>query len=561
MRIYKVGAVALMLFFKSMLQLHAQATFPVVWESKFDNEADYLKYTTMDGKYVIGTTKQDVCVLDGTTGKKIWMKTYLELTGNKKAKDQEVNEDAGVIMMISTQTGNDKLFCVDLQTGNKVWENTNYNGIQLSDVIYVKETKTFVVVLDKGLVFIDALTGVEKGTVEGIRGVPGRWVYLPEKKQFIILCYQVNGLKAIADGLQNTILCIDADQMKVVWKTKFTGVVEIKRYAVNTFSVFSWAAVGVSKGIGSSNILVDMYSYKDRLIVVFGGLKVYDINSGNLQWQVEYDVSLNRGLAGSTQMYGAVADPYFTDQFVYVAAFEKGRDKSIRKYDMANGKLIWETPIDGRKVIIPNLLLVDGKLVLQIGGYVNIQGSQTGQYGTTYFSKWEWQGPFGLKAFDESTGKLMWQTEKFDDRITNIMQIGNNLYVADKTHLYSVNLQTGANNFEVETKPAKVGEPCFVFSNQNDICLFTENGIIAYTPDGKFKYAYKIKDLNIDGSVQYGNTYYLKNEDGLFAVDLNTGKETGKYEYMKDFKYGFKENGKSLFLLGEKKVLKYSLSN
>ncbi len=549
----------LSLFMLASVALFAQATFPVAWESKFENEPEYMRYTTPDGKYVIGTTKEDVCVLDGTSGKQIWLKTFMDMAGVKKAADQQVLDEAGVLMFISKQKGNDELFCIDLKTGNKLWANESFNGIKLNDVIYVAETNSFVVVLDKGLVFIDSKTGVEKGSVGGITGVPGRWVYVPEKKQFVIMCYQVNAFKAIGSGFTNHLLCVDVENMKTVWQTTFKGVVEIKKYASSTFSVFQWVAVGVNKGIGSSNVLVDMYTYQGKVIVVFNGIKVFDLASGNKIWEIEFDLSLNRGMAGSTQMYGAVADPLFTEKYVYVTSFEKGRDKALIKYDMSNGTKIWETPIDGRKVIIPNIVLVNGVIVAQIGGYVNLQGEQSSSTGTTYFSKWEWQGPFGLKGYDEATGKLLWETEKFDDRITNVLPIGDNLYVADASSVYSVNVKTGANNFMTETKGTKTGKPFFIFDYNDKINLFCDNGMSSYSSTGALNYAYKLKDVDMDGSELFDNIYFLKNGDGLFAINLENGTETGKYEYMKGMKYGFKEEGKSLFLLGEKKVLKHTL--
>ena len=42
------------------------------WQSKFDNGADFIRYESKDGKYIIGTTKKDACVLDGHTGKTLW---------------------------------------------------------------------------------------------------------------------------------------------------------------------------------------------------------------------------------------------------------------------------------------------------------------------------------------------------------------------------------------------------------------------------------------------------------------------------------------------------------
>ena len=536
--------------------LRAQSTFPQAWESKFDNEADYMKYTTLNGEYVIGTTKENVCVLDGATGKQLWSKTFMDLTGVKKAGTQQVLEDAGMLMFISNQNKKDQLFCVDLKTGEKLWSNGNYNDIDLNNVIYIAQVNAFMVILKKGLVLIDAKTGVEKGAVDGITGVPGRWVFLPEKKQLVVLCYQVNSLKAIGSGLQNHILCIDLDKMSTVWKTTFKGVIEIKRYASRTFTGFDWALSGVEKGIGSGNVLVDLYTYHNKLVLVYNGLKVLDLNSGNKIWEVEYDVSLSRGLGGSAQMYGAVASPYFTEKHVYVASFEEGRDKSMKKYDLETGTLLWETPVAGRKVIIPSLALVNGVLLAQIGGYVNLQGEANG----AAFSKWEWQGPFGLKAFDGEDGKLLWESEKFDDRITNVLPVGNSLYVADASSLYSVDVKTGKNNFTSPMKETKTGKPVYLFAHEQNPYVFAEGGLSRFSNTGSLSFAYKLKEPFMANCEQIGNTYFLANDDGLFVLDMKDGKERGKYEYLKGFRYGIKQEGTSLFLLGEKKVMKHNLN-
>ncbi|HMJ71130.1 MAG TPA: PQQ-binding-like beta-propeller repeat protein [Cyclobacteriaceae bacterium] len=551
----KKNVVLIFLLLAMVAQLSAQSTFPKAWESKFDNDADYMKYTTLNGEFVIGTTKENVCVLDGKTGTQLWSKSFMELTGVNKAGTQQVLEDAGMLMFISSQNKKDQLFCVDLKTGTKLWNNANYNDIDLNNVIFLPQVNSFMVVLKKGLVLIDAKTGVEKGAIDGITGVPGRWVFLPEKKQLIVLCYEVNSLKAIRSGLQNHILCIDLEKVSTVWKTTFKGVVEIKRYASRTFTGFDWVLAGVEKGIGSSNVLVDVYTYNNKLVVVYNGLKVFDLGSGNKVWEVEYDVSLSRGLAGSAQMYGAVADPFFTEKHVYVASFEAGRDKSIKKYDMETGKLIWETPVAGRKVIIPSLALVNNVLVAQIGGYVNLQGEANG----AVFSKWEWEGPFGLKGFDGETGKLLWETEKFDDRITNVLPVDNALYVADASNLYSVDVKTGSNNFSSPMKGSKTGKPLYLFAWDKKPFVFAEGGLASFTSSGSLAFAYKSKDPYINDSEQYGSTYFMANDDGLYTIDLKDGTEQGKYEYMKGVRYGIKQDGKSLFLLGEKKVTKHTI--
>ena len=103
-----------------LTSVFSQATFPVQWESKFQNDADYWHYTTDDGKFVIGTTKKEVSVLNGADGKPIWNKSFQEIAGVKEAKSQNIIEESEALLFISKQRGNDELFCVDLKTGKVI---------------------------------------------------------------------------------------------------------------------------------------------------------------------------------------------------------------------------------------------------------------------------------------------------------------------------------------------------------------------------------------------------------------------------------------------------------
>ncbi len=540
-------------------QADAQATFPKVWESKFPFKADYLRYTTLDAAYVIGSTTTEICVLDGANGNLLWRKTFVDLTGVKKSKQQEILDEAGMILLVAEKSGNDVVFCLDIKTGNKIWENTNYNGIDIGNISYLGEVNSFMIVMKKGLMFIDAKTGNEKSYVEGIAGVPGRWVFNNKERMIYIFCYQVNALKAIASGLKNYLLCVDMDKMALRWKTEVQGVVEIKKYASATFSPVNWAVGGIEKGIGSGSVLVDLYTYNDKVFLVCNGLKVYNRSSGNLLWKVDYDLSLNRGLGGSTQVYGAVAAPFFTADAVYLTSFASvGRDKSLIKYDMETGTIIWESSVDGRKVIMPNISLVDGIVVVQIGGYVNLQGEQKSSTGTTYFSKWEWEGPFGLKGFDAQTGKQVFATEKFKGRITNIDIIANKLFVADEANLYHIDLKSGAPLYTLAVAKLKMGKPNFIETTNNKLLVFAENGLIATDASGAVQYSVVAKVLDANASEQYDNIYFLKSDANINAIDINTGKSIGTYKYAKGFRYGIKENGKTFMMTGEK-VIRYKV--
>jgi outer membrane protein assembly factor BamB len=551
----KTAAILLTMFFTSYI--FAQANFPVQWESKFENDADYWHYSSEDGKFVIGTTKKEVSVLNGATGNPIWKKSFLEIAGVKEAKSQNIVEETETLLFLSKQKGNDELFCVDLNTGNKLWSNNQFNDIDLNSIIFIHEAGCYVVLQKNGLSFIDEKSGESKGSMEGIKGVIGKYAYIKSSNQLILFAYQINSFKAIASGLKNNLICIDLNTKKIVWNTIIKGVVEIKKYASKSFSVFSWATVGVEKGIGSSNLLVDLLVKGDKAFIIMDGLMAFDIATGNKLWEVEFDLSLNRGLGGSSQLYNAVADPLFTNEHIYMASFEKGRDKSLKKYDIATGKLIWETPIDGRKIIIPKLSLIDGTLVAQIGGYANIQGEDN----SGSFSKWKWQGPFGLKRFDAVTGKMKWETEKFDDRITNILVSDKVLYVADESSLYAINCKSGEKDFQTKFKDAKVGKAQYIFESGNRVMVLGEKGLAAFSSNGAMQYAYAAKDASMNDSDKYGDDlYYLGTDDEMIALDLPTGKEIGRFNYKKGLVYGIKNSGNSFMVYKDEKATKYKVS-
>ena len=536
--------------------LFSQANFPVKWEAKFENDADYWRYTTDDGKFIVGTSKKDVNVIDGTTGKSIWTKTFAEIAGVKEAKTQQVIEGTETLMFISKQKGNDELFCVDLKTGNKIWSNDQFNGISLGNLIYISEARCYAVIQKKGLTFIDENTGQEKGSVEGIAGVIGRYAYTAKTNELLLFAYQVNSLKAIGSGLKNNLVCVDMNSFKQKWNTVIKGVVEVKRQAGKSFSIFDWATVGINKGIGSSNVLVDLLVRENKAYVIMNGMEAFDMATGNKIWGIDYDLSLNRGMGGSSQLYNAVADPLFTSEHIYITSFEKGRDKSLQKYDIETGKMLWETAVDGRKIIIPTLSLVNGLIVAQIGGFVNIQGEDNGGS----FSKWKWQGPFGLKAFDTETGKLKWETEKFDDRVTNTLVKDNALYVADESSLYGINTTTGDKDFEIKLKDAKAGKAQYIFNSNSQIMVLGEDGLAAFDLKGKNKYSLTAKDALMNSSDQYGETlYYIGTEDEVIAVNLVSGKEIGRFEYKKGYTYGIKNLGNTFVVYKDNKVTTYDI--
>ena len=67
------------------------------------------------------------------------------MAGVKEAKSQQIIEETETMLFISKQKGNDELFCVDLNTGNKLWSNDQFNDIDLDNLIFIHEAKFYVV--------------------------------------------------------------------------------------------------------------------------------------------------------------------------------------------------------------------------------------------------------------------------------------------------------------------------------------------------------------------------------------------------------------------------------
>jgi outer membrane protein assembly factor BamB len=540
--------------------LQAQCSFLKVWESKLENDAGYKKYTSEDGSLVIGSTKKEICVLNGDKGQKIWSGTFADIAGAKEADAQEFLEGAGQFFIINNQKGKDQLVCIDIKTGKKLWANEDFESISLESMQFIQPIQSIAVVMKRGLVMLDAQSGKVKWTLSGFVGALGRWAYLKDTKQLVLLNYNPNALKSLVKGFKNQLMCVNAESGQVAWEQTFKEIIEMKRFAAQSFTFTDWVVTGIEQGIGSSNILVDLFVKNNKVFLMFNGLTVFDLKDGKKLWEADYNVSLNRGVAGASQLYDAVAKPIVTDQYVYVADFREGsRKKAIVKYDLETGKQVWECEIDGRNVIIPNMSLVNGTVVLQIGGRVNKQGEDKTGYFKTYYSKWEWQGPFGLKGIDDATGKLKWETEKFDDRVSNILAMNNNLYVADKSSLYTINISNGEKLKEINLKKTSAGKPVHIFSFSDKVMVFCEDGLDAFSANGDLLYSIVNKDASSDKSEMKGDCFFLAGDDEVIALNLADGKVYGNFKFKKGYDYGVKNNGESFFMYHDEAVTRYKV--
>ncbi len=521
-------------------------TFPLVWKSKSDNKTTFLTTCASDGSEVVATTKKEICVLNGNDGSKMWSGDLQTIAGLKDSDYQRYMEDAGVIFVFNKKSGADQMVCIDTKTGKPLWSTEKYQGVTGSNLIYLPELSAFGIYLKEGMDMIDARTGKLKWSVSRFSGAIAKSMYFTDTKELLLMNYRPVSLQSFFSGFKNQIMLINAETGEVKWITEYKGIVESK--LVTKDPVVSWQ---LAKG-------------KDKLLVQLDGLQVFDLKSGNLIWNAELNMSLDKGgllFNSQVQVYNAVADPLIVNDAVYMVEFSnKGHKKVLKKYDINTGKVIWTNEeIDGRKTIIPELVFVNGMVIAQIGGYVNRQSIVTDNNGTRTKSKWEWEGPFGLKAFDIETGKMIWESEKFKGLVTNLIADETSLYVASEESFYKLDSKTGVAAYEIKHKAAKVGEPRRLLAFNGKIAVLSQEGVCAYkNQDGSLVYTVPVEDMKEEFELK-GDNYFLKSDKELIGFNFEAGKITGTYKFDGDIRWKLTKDGKFiyLFLKGDGDILKY----
>jgi hypothetical protein len=236
----------------------------------------------------------------------------------------------------------------------------------------------------------------------------------------------------------------------------------------------------------------------------------------------------------------------FTDDAVYIVIFgNKNRAKYIEKHDLNTGKLLWTSEKITSAFSMPNLYLANGKVLLQIGGKVQVQeykiekkSSPSG--GTTRekvpYIYWDYKAQKnGLLAIDDKTGETAWRSEKFDKRITDlIIENNESVFVGDGDEFYGYDIASGKQLFDVKHNDAGVGKATDVIDFGDKVIVLSEKGLAAYNKkDGSRAYnTDKIK--GIDYFYEVGGNYYLRNQKGdkniIYGINMTNGETKGSVQ-------------------------------
>ena len=526
----------------------SQAEMPVVWEKdlgiKFTRHGTGLEVND----YSYAANDKEMVVFSNKDGHIYWEKTFKEIAPNLKKIDELVPFwESEIVFLFDRKAGKDQIACIELKTGKLLWTTDKYQKVTEDMIVYIPEDDGFAISLKNELVYIKARTGEELWSTNKFQGVVGKYYYNSGDNTMVMVNFIPNGIVAFFTGFKNQIAKINMKTGEVIWENTYIGRADRK--------------------VISRDFVYDLDVDGDKVILRLAGIQVYDYNTGASIWSAAFDytpdvVKAPNGVV-RWGVYGTVADPVVDGDDIYVLDMTDKKNQYVKKYDYHTGKLLWTSKeIKGAKAI-PGMTVVDGVVALQIGGLVEVQYRQkiVTQYYTIYYDviKYDNVKPNGIQAFNASDGSLMWESERFKKGITNGISFNGNHIVCSGKALYSIDLKTGNENYEVEVAKGGVGNAQMILPyGENTVIVVGEKGLSTFNAtDGSLISKSPYKSSAPSG--QIGDIFLMKTDkDDFAAYDLSDLSYT-QYNARKGAETSLeREDGKYVYVYEKDKVTKLS---
>lgn len=481
------------------LKLQAQKEFSREWQTEFPVDVEW-RFINEERTLALGGDLTEIAMVDAVKGTLLWKINFKEKFGQKKAKDWNYDKKAGVVWVEVKGEKKDELktYYIDDASGKPIGEEV-YQERKQERVRSKKVTKGIMV--------------VEEHQTN---------VTLEYERKLMV--------SSMGKGSKNKITVKATGNYQ--WNTTIDA-----RY-VRTLCSNAIPAAAADFG---GDFLKLMYSH-DKVFVIYEGLSVLDIKTGNKLWEADYDnAEFDFGVFKSTQTLGRAGYPFVDETGVYVADLSKGQHR-IRKYDINTGALIWQSESFEKDDVVPDLMVLNGVLVAQFGGRLETQTYIPGVEGRPDVCKSEYKfaGNAGVRAYDVSTGKQLWNTgemktlgDKFNGGITNMQLMGGRVWVASDKQLYAFD-EKGNSKVTVVIKSLKIGKPVYLLSYDDHTLLVEgEEGIASINVlDGKVNFSTNTGKCL--GFFKEGSACYVWNgkepgeRSAFVRIDMSTGTITGK---------------------------------
>ncbi|HEX8268302.1 MAG TPA: PQQ-binding-like beta-propeller repeat protein [Flavobacterium sp.] len=572
-------------------------SFATVWESEFDNKATRLALCNTGGSCIIGTDDNSASAMD-QDGKAMWSGDYKKLTTNKTNKSEyqyTIWKDKGGYLFLfdERKMGTDRVAVLDLETGKEMWNSELYQNLipkgtkaeegtdegELETVKYISELDAFLISQKASVILVKAGTGEKIWETNRFKGGVGKYIYNQAKNEIIMVNFKPTALGALFAGFKNQLVRINASNGDILWDATFTGTIE--------------------KELVTRRAIIDLWIKNDKIFMYLDGITVFNYDNGQKLWSATYenDMEGSKGLFSGnkrSKIYRTIADPLFTDNAVYIVILgNRDKTKFVEKHDLETGKLLWASEKITGALCMPNIYKAGNKIVLQVGGKVQVQelrleevsdgfssAMALGGFGGGSMKKWVpyiyWDYKAqknGVLALDDANGTTAWRSEKFDKRITDlIFENDKTVFVGDGDQFYSYEIASGKQLFDVKHDDAKVGKATDVIDFGERVVVLSEKGLASYNKsDGSRAYATE-KIKGVDYFYQIGNNYFLRDQRNskniIYGIDMTNGETKGSVQSKGKGgspKYGdgidITEDGEYIFAFKGKKVEKIKVNN
>lgn len=503
----------------SVVWVKAQEDMTTVWETKLGHQILYAG-TSLEGEHSYAASDKEMSLFDNITGKVIWEKSFSEMAPKLRKIDELIPFWASsTIFLFDRKLGKDQIACINLETGKSLWTTDKYQDVDESSITYIDEEDCFAITLKKELVYIKAQTGEELWSTEKFKGVVGQYYFNETDHTLTMVNFKPTALEALFAGFKNQIARINLKNGEILWENTYIGLAE--------------------KKVISRQPIYDLSVSDGKVFLRLNGMQVYDYKTGAKIWSAAYDFTPERVVgkpmgAKVFGVYGAVADPVIDGEDIYVLDMQSRSKQYVKKYDLNTGKLLWTSPEIKDAKAIPGLKVVEGKVLLQVGGVVEKQYIKihrtADQVITERVIEFENVNPCGIQALNASDGKLVWESERFRKGITNMISFDGNTIVCSGKALYSLDIATGKEKYEVPVSKGGVGLATQIQPfKDNVIVVVGEKGVSTFdASSGELLHSGKYRTSSLEDRVD--NILIMKTDKAdIGTFDLNNCK-------YKDFK-------------------------
>ena len=486
---------------------------PLVWKTKLGHKIIYHGTGLEKRGYSFAASDKEITVFQNKNGKTIWTESFKKLTPELNKIDEMIPFwKANIILLFDRKPGNDQIACIDIENGKLLWDTGKYQKVTEDAVIYIPEEDVIAISLKKKLVIVNARTGEEIWSTTKLKGVIGKYIYNKENRTMVLVNFVPEGLKALFSEFENQIVRIDMKNGEILWENTFIGKAERK--------------------ILTKDFVYNIDVCNEKVFLLLDGMQVYDYNTGTILWTAAFQFTCNgivKKPSGTKKfgVYKAVADPVIVGDNIYILDMTGKKNKYLKKYNLITGELLWTSKEIKGAWAIPGMELIGDKIMLQVGGKVETQYYRVYKNGDYMIYKWGKNlsevNPFGVLAFNINDGSLAWQSDKFIKGITNAISLGKYYIVSSGEYLYSIDINTGAEIYEVPVSKGGVGQAVLILKHNDDvIVVIGEKGISTFkAANGEFICSGKYKASELEDMID--DIVIMKTDKvDIAAFDLNT---------------------------------------